>query len=453
MTNPGPTEVGTLIDRLPLRGPLLRVPLLCVLLMFVEGIDAFGLGFISPYLSKALALSADQMGLIFTSTVVASLIGATVIAPLSDRFGRRRLLLLSSGIMVPTTLMTAHAPNFETLLVVRFVIGMTFGAALPAAIALVADYAPERRKASLLMLLNAGIGGGVVLAGYCAAGMIPVFGWRSLLYASACVSALAALLAWLWLPESLQFLIRSGRQKDALVLLRETAVEPMPTRLFCEQQHHASKASPSALFVAGNLTTTVLLWMLVSFTYVTVNFVSYWLPTVMLDAGADITIAGIAISTGKLCGIAGIFLIGWIADRYGLTRVATINFIATGLLVIAIAASPSPAIAIMLLIAALSLDGGNVSAGQAFIATSYPSQLRATAFGWVSGFARLVGGGIGTLAGARIVEVGWKFDRIALVMGFTFLANAAIVHFLRSRSTSMATRAPSVKAGAQTCKG
>lgn len=453
MNSPATGDVRALIDDLPLRGPMLRVPLLCVLLMFVEGIDAFGLGFISPYLSKELGLSADQMGLIFTSTVIASLIGATMVAPLSDRLGRRKLLLWTSGMMIPATLLTAHVPSFEALFAIRFLIGICFGAALPAAIALVADYAPARRRSSLLMLLNAGIGGGVVLAGYCAAALIPVYGWHSLIYASTLISLVAAFLSWLWLPESLHFLVRAGRQDDALEVLRPLMGADTPAALVCEEQQGATRSSPGALFEAGMLATTVLLWALVSMTYVTVNFVSYWLPTVMLNAGADITLAGVAISTGKACGILGIFLIGWLADRYGLARTATTNFALTGALVLGIALSPTPAVAVVLLIAALGLDGANVSGGQAFLATSFPSHLRATAFGWVSGFARLVGGGIGTMLGARIVGAGWSFDRIALVMGCTFLVNAAIVQLLRLRTIAETPAPADIMPVAQACKG
>ncbi|OCC24420.1 hypothetical protein MB02_07525 [Croceicoccus estronivorus] len=453
MTGSETVEVRTLLEDLPLRGVLLRVPVICVMLMFVEGIDAFGIGFIGPFLAKELALSTDDLGTIFTGTVVASLIGATLLAPLSDRFGRRTLLLWTSSVMVPTTLLTAHAPNFATLFALRFVIGAAFGAALPTAIALVADYAPTNRKSLLLMLLNAGIGAGVVVAGYCAAVMIPVLGWQSLLYASALVSVIAAFFAWVWIPESLQHLLRTGREGEAIALLGKIANRPLPARLVCEEAEHLDKANPVALFRANILMTTVLLWTLSSMSYVIVNFTSYWLPTVMLNAGADITLAGVTISTGKLCGIAGIFAVGWLADHFGLSKIVTANFLLTGVLVLLIASNPPPAVAVALLLAAMTFNGANVSGGQALIATSYPSQLRATAFGWISGFARLIGGGFGTLVGGWIIAAGWTFDRIALLMGSTLLINAVVVQLLfRSQGNTPQAEEERAHPPVQPCK-
>jgi AAHS family 4-hydroxybenzoate transporter-like MFS transporter len=428
-----PIDVAAFIETRLLTGYLRRVPILCVLLMLVEGIDAFGIGFVGPFLGKALDLTPERLGTIYTATVIASLIGAAVLAPLSDRIGRRPMLLWTTAIMVPATVATALAPNFAALLVARFLIGVAFGAAFPVAIALVADYAPAARRSMLLMMLNAGIGGGVVIAGYAAAIVIPTLGWQAFLYLSAGVSALVGLLAWALLPESLPLLVRSGRQAEALAIARRIAPEDTPAALAWHQPEGTGATTPLALFERRTWLTTMLLWAMVSFTYVTINFVSYWLPTAMMAAGLSIGKAGVAISTGKLCGLAGIFAIGWLADRFGLTRVMTVNFALTGMLILAIAGVPAGGVAIALLIAALSVDGANASGGHALMATSYPSQLRATAFGWISGFARLIGGGAGAMLGAHLVGANWSIAAMALLFAATFAANAAIVAAIARR--------------------
>ena len=138
-------------------GWLLRVPALCGLLMIMEGIDTYAISYIAPFLSKEFAIAPEQMGVVFTTTVVASMLGAVALTPLSDRIGYRRVLLLSSLLIGPATLLTALASNVATLIALRFVIGLGFGAALPTTIALVTDYAPQRRRSVLVMAMSSSI--------------------------------------------------------------------------------------------------------------------------------------------------------------------------------------------------------------------------------------------------------------------------------------------------------
>mgnify|MGYP000850306019 CR=1 FL=1 len=59
------------------------------------GVDTFGISYVAPLLGADFGIAPAQIGMVFAASVVASLVGAIGIAPLSDRFGRRRVLLVS----------------------------------------------------------------------------------------------------------------------------------------------------------------------------------------------------------------------------------------------------------------------------------------------------------------------------------------------------------------------
>jgi len=408
------------------------------MLMIVEGVDTFGVGLVGPYLSKQFNISAEQLGIIYTGTVIASLIGAVVLAPLSDRFGKRTVLLWSCATMGPATLLTPFAANVYVLYLARFAIGLAFGATLPTVIALVADYAPKPRRAFLVMMINSGISLGVMVAGTSSAFIIPSLGWHWMLYFSAILSVAFTAILWVFLPESLQYLVR-----EAPAASKTRAVV---AKMLLDRKEHASpilvpdektKADllPSKLVTEGRLILTALLWLVMSLAYVIINFDSYWLPTVLLQNGAGTAGTGFIISAGKMCGLACALIIGWVADRRGLATVLGFNYVGTGLVAVAVALLAGyPPVAVPILILALGLTNSMVAGTQALIVGAYPTNVRATATGWITGLARLVGGSAGTMVGGYLIDMHARGAHIAAMLGSILLVDGILVLVLRNRN-------------------
>ena len=423
--------ISELIDAASAKGFILRVPILCVLLMLTEGMDTFGVGFIGPYLTKQYNISIGALATVYTGTVVASLIGAVICAPLSDRVGRRRMLIATSLIMGPCTILAAFAHNFLLLFLLRFLIGMAFGAALPIAIAMVADYAPKRRKSLFLMMMNTGINLGMVLAGLGAAVIIPNLGWQALLYVSGAVSLIVTVLVCLYLPESLQILAREAGKADqarAIAVRIDPGLASRPNVELVPDKHEVIGGSPVALLQQQRWLTTLILWFLMSLCYVIINYVAYWLPTAMMHAGATISEAGVIISAGKIGGITVAVAVSWLADRRGLPRILTLCFAICAAATTLVGFSQGvPMLAIAFVLVASFMMNANVSGSQALIAGAFPTSLRGTATGWVSGLARLIGGGAGTLLGGRMISDGWSTAQMAPVLGGVLFAAAITV--------------------------
>src|SRR6185437_4623244 len=87
-------------------------------------------------------------------------------------------------------------------------------------IALNAEYAPKRARATMIILMFTGITFGGAVPGPVAAWLVPIYGWQVLFLIGGVMPIVIGAAAWLWLPESLKFLAvkKDGRERAIRVL-------------------------------------------------------------------------------------------------------------------------------------------------------------------------------------------------------------------------------------------
>lgn len=134
-----------------------------------------------PEITTALGTSVSAVQLTLTTFLVGVAFGQLVFGPLSDRFGRKKPLLVGTTICVGASLLAALAPSVEVLLAARFIQGLTGAAGIVIARAIVADVyhgAAAARAYSLLAVM----GGVAPIAAPVVGGVLagPV-GWRGIL--------------------------------------------------------------------------------------------------------------------------------------------------------------------------------------------------------------------------------------------------------------------------------
>ena len=146
-------------------------------------------------LSRELQVPLGQAGLLAAAMSLPWALGAPLTGLLSDRLGRRPLIVLALAGIGVSTIAAAFASNFATLLVARFAAGV-FGAFGPASVmAAVGDLFPPQRRGMAMGWLNAGFGLAAV-AGVPAVGIVDgLFGWRWAFAATGSVLLLLAILA------------------------------------------------------------------------------------------------------------------------------------------------------------------------------------------------------------------------------------------------------------------
>lgn len=372
------------------------VTALCLMLMVIEGIDSNVISYISPLLRAEYGLSMEGMGLIYSVSVFASLAGAVLLAPLSDRFGRRPLLILSGITLSACSLAMPLIGSALGLAGIRLMVGLAFGAAVPVTFALVAEFAPPHRRSMMIMIVSTGVGLGYMCAGLVSAAVIPWGGWRTVLFGAGLASFMSTLVLLRFLPESLAFV-------SARAALRAGTAPPggaeMPLR---------GLGAVAALWRMPYLPRTCLIGLTVISVYLVEFTMGYWLPTLLMNTGATISVAGLIAACGKIGGMIGTVLIGWLMDRRGTRRVLAVAYAcgAAMLLILPLLLYAHPVAVVGVLMVSF-LTSGAFAGSQALVITSYPTAMRATASGWISGLSRFFGGGAGAIVGGAMLGAGY----------------------------------------------
>ncbi len=190
----------------------MNLPVVFILITVL--LDAIGIGLIIPVMPDlirevnggTLATAALWGGVLSTSFAVMQFLFGPILGGLSDRFGRRPVLLVSLVVMSMDYLVMAVAGSIWLLLAGRLVGGIT--AATPAtAAAYMADISAPEKKATNFGLIGAAFGMGFVF-GPLIGGVLAEYGTRAPFYAAAALAALNAVFGWVILTETVTDRIR-----------------------------------------------------------------------------------------------------------------------------------------------------------------------------------------------------------------------------------------------------
>ncbi|WP_390915258.1 MFS transporter [Pseudosulfitobacter sp. SM2401] len=190
----------------------MRLPVLFIMITVM--LDAMGIGLIMPVMPDLLSevqggtlgKAAIWGGILSTSFALMQFIFGPILGGLSDRFGRRPVLLISLVVMSLDYLVMAIAGSIWWLLIGRIVGGIT-AATHSTANAYIADISKPEDKAANFGLLGAAFGIGFIL-GPLIGGLLAEYGTRAPFYAAAVLAALNALFGWFILSETVTDKIR-----------------------------------------------------------------------------------------------------------------------------------------------------------------------------------------------------------------------------------------------------
>jgi DHA1 family bicyclomycin/chloramphenicol resistance-like MFS transporter len=157
-----------------------------------------------PKMADDLGTDASGVQLTLTAFLFGTALGQLLLGPLSDRYGRRRPILLGAAVCTLATALCAVAPDLPVLILLRFVTGFTGAAGLVVGRAVVSDVATGTVAARLFGVLMA-LGGIAPIVAPLAGGAVAgdAGGWRGVFWVLAGVSALMFLAALFFVPESL----------------------------------------------------------------------------------------------------------------------------------------------------------------------------------------------------------------------------------------------------------
>jgi sugar porter (SP) family MFS transporter len=214
-----------------------KLTLLSTLGGFLFGYDTSNIGAALNFIPYGL--SGFWQGYLVAGASVGAAVGALAAGTLTDRFGRKTLLVVDAGIYAVGAILSAVTPDAAVLLGARTLIGLAIGADSAIATAYIAEYAPKGRRGALSMLQQWMITVGILVAYLialvilrAAPGSAGSLDWRLILGLGA-VPAVIGLVLRSTMPESPRWLMRQGRYEKAADALRsfgmETSVEAIKT--------------------------------------------------------------------------------------------------------------------------------------------------------------------------------------------------------------------------------
>jgi AAHS family 4-hydroxybenzoate transporter-like MFS transporter len=313
-------SLQTLIDRGRIHPIQVRVVALCALVTLVEGIDLTLIPLLAPAIASSWQLQPTDLGIIFSTGAFGLIFGGLGVGWLADRIGRRGALIAAMVLMTASTVVTAWVTSVPQLLACRLLAGVAFGGVIPAAVALVSEFLPERTRASVVALVILGQAVGALLAALLlklpfAAGEP----WQQLvLYAGLACATVTLLLALL--PESPRYLaLRDPRGAKLGTVLAALRIEPAMALHHTEPP--AAGLRLAELFAPGRALGTALLWATFIGVGWPLSFFTNWLTKIYTQVGhaAEVGVDAMAFYSGGA--IIGGLLLPLLSRRWHHDRV------------------------------------------------------------------------------------------------------------------------------------
>lgn len=399
-------EAGLVGPALTTWTPLqIAVVAICTIINALDGMDVLIVSFVAPAMAKEWGLSFQSLGIVFSAGLAGMMAGCVLIAPIADSIGRRPVILAALTTMTVGTLGTGLAPSLGSFIAFRLVTGLGIGTLLASIAALVSEYAPAGKRSIAIGAFQAGYPIGAAVTGFVAIWSIPRFGWQETLLGVSLVSAVLIPVAFVWLPESLDFL---ANRQPAGALGRINRLHDrmgLPALLQLPPRRAASAAGRiGRLFAHGLWRSTLLLWLSTFASFGVLYFVTSWIPKLATEAGLSEANALWAGSIFNLGGFLGASSIGWLATRRDIGWLIR-GYMLAGAALLMIFCMPMPLAALLLVTGAIGLTvQGGFSGFYSLAAQMYPSDIRSSGIGWAIGIGR--GGSIiGPLAGGWLLSL------------------------------------------------
>jgi DHA1 family tetracycline resistance protein-like MFS transporter len=176
-------------------------PLLVIFLTILVNLIGFGIIIpLLPFYAQTFGASPLWIGLLFASFSLSQLVASPLLGDLSDRWGRRPVLIFSLIGTVVSFVMLAVAHNLLMLFAARIVDGLS-GGNITTARAYIGDITTDENRARAFGVLGAAFGLGFII-GPGLGGLLAHISYTAPIWAAAIITLAATLLAWLWLPET-----------------------------------------------------------------------------------------------------------------------------------------------------------------------------------------------------------------------------------------------------------
>ena len=260
------------------------------------------------FITKQFSLSATMEEIVVSSVLVGAVAGATIGGALTDRFGRRKMIILAGIIFTVSALGTALAPTVGWLIAARVVSGIGIGIASFISPMYIAELVPAKVRGSLVAVNMLAITSGIVVAYLVDYAFSSSGDWRYM-FGLAAIPSIALVIGMWRLPDSPRWLISKSKVEEArkILLRARTSNDVSPEISDIQKSMEKQGVGGMKGLLQPSLRMPLIVGMgLAIFQQITgINTVMYYAPTIFKFAG--ITAVGPAILAG-----AGLTIVMWL---------------------------------------------------------------------------------------------------------------------------------------------
>jgi len=179
------------------------------------------------FIPNDFKLTPFLQGAIVAALLLGAMIGAACAGRLSDRLGRRRLILVAAVIFTGGALLAALAPTVAILIVARFILGLSVGSAALVVPLYLTEIAPTEIRGAITSLNQLMIVSGILAAFIVNAILASAGNWR-LMLGLAAVPGAVLFVGMLFMPETPRYLVHAGEEETARDVLEDLPGDERP---------------------------------------------------------------------------------------------------------------------------------------------------------------------------------------------------------------------------------
>lgn len=287
------------------------------------GYDTGVIGAALLFMNDDFGLTPFTTGVVVSALIIGAMIGAAAGGRLNDRLGRWKTLLITAIIFTIGPFGLAFAPNVETIVLSRFVLGLSAGLAAVTLPVYLSEIAPRQVRGAVTAFYNFAIVSGQFMGFVVGASLASLEAWRWML-GLAVVPSILFFIGLFFIWESPRWLVKQRREREAWEILRYDRDEETARRELDEikeiERIEAEEDSNDwrellAPWVRPILIVGVGLALFQQF--MGINTIIYYAPITLVDVGFGATGATIAnVGIGAMNIVAGLIAIRY-ADRLG----------------------------------------------------------------------------------------------------------------------------------------
>ncbi len=380
--------VGTSLDDARMSPIHWRVFALIAAGYFFDVCDYVILGALVPDMVKSGFATAPQIATVGSATLFGLFVGTLAQGEFTDRFGRKTVYQFNLLLYGVATIAAAFSPNFMWLAALRFIAGIGLGAEQPLCFAYAGEYAPKNIRGRFIAGVQM-IGGAWSwpLSTLFALAFRDTLGWRGIwVVIGAC--ALVVFLFRFSLPESPRWLATHGHGDRAIDLLKRMGISGPSEQLATDAASNTHRDPIVVVFrdYPGRVIAGMVCF--VAFFGVALGL-GTWLPNMMAERGMTITKSltytfgmTLAFPCASICMMYAL-------EKFGRKPTAIVSFFLAGLFAIGFVNAGSDTMLLAVgfcMIFFIQLAGNSM---QIFASEVFPTNARASGFGFAQGAGRL----------------------------------------------------------------